>query len=182
MPPYFDDGKMPAPLNRRQRGSGCCKAPTRISLKQRIEWYGKQRRRFIRLHALNCWVSRRHVEVGRPNVHGRDTSPPPHGRFCAAGGRRADRTIRSTRRRPARLYGDKGLRLPSCRRLLRVPRHHSQDRSALGRVPHAARSLLLEVEWSLAWLANRRLAVRYERRPDIPTTFLHLACAMLRPR
>jgi hypothetical protein len=37
-----------------------------------------------------------------------------------------------------------------------------------------------KVERSLAWLANRRLTVRYERRPDIPTAFLHLACALIR--
>jgi IS4 transposase len=36
------------------------------------------------------------------------------------------------------------------------------------------------VEWSLAWLlANRRLTVRYERRADILTAFLHLACALV---
>ena len=33
---------------------------------------------------------------------------------------------------------------------------------------------------SLAWLlANRRLTVRYERRADILTAFLHLACALI---
>jgi transposase len=33
-----------------------------------------------------------------------------------------------------------------------------------------------KVERSLAWLlANRRLTIRYERRADIPTAFLHLA-------
>jgi len=37
------------------------------------------------------------------------------------------------------------------------------------------------VERSLAWLlANRRLMVRYERRADILTAFLHLARADLR--
>jgi hypothetical protein len=36
------------------------------------------------------------------------------------------------------------------------------------------------VERSLAWLlANRRLVVRYERRADILTAFLHLACALI---
>jgi transposase len=35
-----------------------------------------------------------------------------------------------------------------------------------------------KVERSLAWLlANRRLTVRYERRADILTAFLRLACA-----
>jgi hypothetical protein len=34
--------------------------------------------------------------------------------------------------------------------------------------------------YSLAWLlANRRLTVRYERRADILTAFLHLACALI---
>jgi hypothetical protein len=28
-------------------------------------------------------------------------------------------------------------------------------------------------------LANRRLTVRYERRADILTTFLHLACVLI---
>jgi transposase len=38
---------------------------------------------------------------------------------------------------------------------------------------------IVEVERSLAWLlANRRLTVRYERRADILTAFLHLACAL----
>jgi len=36
------------------------------------------------------------------------------------------------------------------------------------------------VDRSLAWLlANRRLMVRYERRADILTAFLHLACALI---
>ena len=38
----------------------------------------------------------------------------------------------------------------------------------------------MEVERSLAWLpANWRLTVRYERRADILTAFLHLACALI---
>ena len=37
-----------------------------------------------------------------------------------------------------------------------------------------------KVERSLAWvLANRRLTIRYERRADILTAFLHLACGLL---
>jgi hypothetical protein len=37
-----------------------------------------------------------------------------------------------------------------------------------------------KVERSLAWLlANRRLTVRYERRADVLTAFLHLACALI---
>ena len=37
-----------------------------------------------------------------------------------------------------------------------------------------------KVERSLAWLlANRRLTIRYERRADILTAFLQLACALI---
>jgi transposase len=37
-----------------------------------------------------------------------------------------------------------------------------------------------KVERSLAWLlANRRLTVRYERRADILSAFLDLACALI---
>jgi hypothetical protein len=37
-----------------------------------------------------------------------------------------------------------------------------------------------KVERSLAWLlANRRLTVRYERRADILTALLRLACALI---
>jgi transposase len=39
------------------------------------------------------------------------------------------------------------------------------------------------VERSLAWLvANRRLTVRDERRAEILTAFLHLACALMGTR
>jgi hypothetical protein len=37
----------------------------------------------------------------------------------------------------------------------------------------------VDVVRSLAWLlADRRLTVRYERRADLLTAFLHLACAL----
>jgi transposase len=37
-----------------------------------------------------------------------------------------------------------------------------------------------KVERALAWLlANRRLTVRYERRADLLTAFLHLGCALV---
>jgi transposase len=37
-----------------------------------------------------------------------------------------------------------------------------------------------KVERSLAWLlANRRLTVRYERRANMLTAFLQLACALI---
>jgi hypothetical protein len=36
------------------------------------------------------------------------------------------------------------------------------------------------VERSLAWLlANQRLTVRYERRADMVSALLHLACALI---
>jgi hypothetical protein len=36
------------------------------------------------------------------------------------------------------------------------------------------------VERTLAWVARRRrLAIRYERRPDIHEAFLHLTCSLI---
>ena len=87
------------------------------------------------------------------------------------------------RRRPAKLHGDKGYDYPSCRRLLRrrgisprIARRGVESTTRLGR--HR-----WKVERSLAWLlANRHLTVRYERRADILTAFLHLACALIYAR
>jgi transposase len=84
------------------------------------------------------------------------------------------------RRRPAKLHGDKGDDDPTCRRMLRrrgitprIARRGVESSQRLGR--HR-----WKVERSLAWLlANRRLTVRYERRADILTAFLHLACALI---
>ena len=84
------------------------------------------------------------------------------------------------RRRPAKLHGDKGYDFPGCRRLLRrrgicprIARRGVESSARLGR--HR-----WKVERSLAWLlANRRLTVRYERRADILTAFLLLACALI---
>jgi transposase len=84
------------------------------------------------------------------------------------------------RKRPAKLHGDKGYDYPTCRQLLRrrgitprIARRGIESSTRLGR--HR-----WKVERSLAWLlANRRLTVRYERRADILTAFLHLACALL---
>jgi transposase len=83
------------------------------------------------------------------------------------------------RKRPAKLHADKGYDFPGCRRLLRrrgitapIARRGIDSSTRLGR--HR-----WKVERSLAWLlANRRLTVRYERRADILTAFLHLACAL----
>jgi transposase len=84
------------------------------------------------------------------------------------------------RRRPAKLHGDKGYDYPGCRQLLRrrgitarIARRGVESNTRLGH--HR-----WKVERSLAWLlANRRLTVRYERRADIMTAFLHLACALI---
>ena len=55
----------------------------------------------------------------------------------------------------------------------RIARRGVESSSRLGR--HR-----WKVERSLAWLlANRRLTVRYERRADILTALLRLACALI---
>ena len=84
------------------------------------------------------------------------------------------------RRRPAKLHGDKGYDYPGCRQLLRrrgitarIARRGVESNTQLGHHQW-------KVERSLAWLlVNRRLTVRYERRADILTAFLHLACALI---
>jgi IS5 family transposase len=84
------------------------------------------------------------------------------------------------RKRPVKLHADKGYDLPGCRRALRrrgisprIARRGVESSTRLGR--HR-----WKVERSLAWLlANRRLTIRYERRADILTAFLHLACALI---
>ena len=89
------------------------------------------------------------------------------------------------RRRPAKLHGDKGYDYPSCRQLLRrrgitprIARRGLESNTRLGR--HRWKPDPDGVERSLAWLlANRRLTVRYERRADVLTAFLHLACALI---
>jgi hypothetical protein len=84
------------------------------------------------------------------------------------------------RRRPAKLHADKGYDYPRCRQALRrrgirarVARRGLDSSQRLGR--HRWR-----VERSIAWLvSNRRLGTRYERRADILTGLLHLACALI---
>jgi transposase len=84
------------------------------------------------------------------------------------------------RRRPAKLHLDKGYDYPRCRRALRrrgitprIARRGIESSQRLGRHRYV-------VERSLAWLVGyRRLQVRYERRADILTAFLHLACALM---
>jgi transposase len=84
------------------------------------------------------------------------------------------------RRRPAKLHLDKGYDYPRCRRALRrrgiiprIARRGIESSQRLGRHRFV-------VERSLAWLVGyRRLQVRYERRADILTAFLQLACALM---
>ena len=79
-------------------------------------------------------------------------------------------------RAPARPYYD----YPRCRWALRrrgvtprIARRGVESSQRLGRHRYV-------VERSLAWLVgSRRLQVRYERRADILTAFLHLACALI---
>jgi IS5 family transposase len=84
------------------------------------------------------------------------------------------------RRRPAKLHADKGYDYPRCRRALRrrgitprIARRGIESSGKLGRHRYV-------VERSLAWLVGyRRLQVRYERRADILTALLQLACALI---
>ena len=83
-------------------------------------------------------------------------------------------------RRPAKLHADKGYDDPGCPRVLRRRGICPADRP-----PGVESSARLgrhrwTVERSLAWLvANRRLTVRDERRAEILTACLHLACALI---
>jgi IS5 family transposase len=84
------------------------------------------------------------------------------------------------RQRPAKLHLDKGYDYPRCRRALRrrgiTPRIARRGIESSGRLGHHR----YVVERSLAWLVGyRRLQVRYERRADILTAFLQLACALI---
>ena len=84
------------------------------------------------------------------------------------------------RKRPAKLHGDKAYDYPRCRRALRrrgitprIARRGIESSARLGRYRYV-------VERSLAWLLGyRRLQVRDERRADILTAFLRLACALM---
>jgi transposase len=84
------------------------------------------------------------------------------------------------RKRPAKLHADKGYDFPRCRRHLRrrgiiarIARRGIDSSQKLGRHRWV-------VERTLAWFArHRRLAVRYERRPDIHQALLHLTCSLV---
>ena len=82
--------------------------------------------------------------------------------------------------RPAKLHADKAYDIPRCRAYLRrrgigvrIARKGIESSERLGR--HR-----WPVERTIAWLTgHRRLATRYERRADILTGLLHLACALI---
>jgi transposase len=84
------------------------------------------------------------------------------------------------RRKPDRLLADRGYDHDRYRRLLRrrgikplIARRGTAHGSGLGRQRWV-------VERGFAHLHNfRRLRIRYERRPEIHTAFLILACAIL---
>jgi transposase len=84
------------------------------------------------------------------------------------------------RRRPARLYADKGYDYAFCRAacrerhiIPRIARKGIESSQKLGRHRWV-------VERTLAWLGRfRRLVVRYERRADIHQAFLSLGCALI---
>ena len=84
------------------------------------------------------------------------------------------------RRRPALLIADRGYDHDKYRRLLRerriphrIARRKTEHGSGLGRWRWV-------VERTFAWLhAFRRLATRYERRGDIHTGFLAIACCLI---
>jgi IS5 family transposase len=84
------------------------------------------------------------------------------------------------RRRPDKLHADKGYDHRFCRwacrarRIIpRIARRGIENSTRLGR--HR-----WKVERTLAWMARfRRLAIRYERRPDIHLAFTTLAAAII---
>jgi transposase len=84
------------------------------------------------------------------------------------------------RRRPAKLHADKAYDSAKNRRALRrrgiiprIARRGIDSSERLGRYRWV-------VERELAWLhRNRRLLVRYERRPELHQAFLHLGCALV---
>jgi transposase len=84
------------------------------------------------------------------------------------------------RRRPERLYADRGYDSNPHRRALRrrgikpkIARRKTEHGSGLGRFRWV-------IERSFAWLHQfKRLLVRYERRADIHEAFLSLACSLI---
>jgi transposase len=84
------------------------------------------------------------------------------------------------RRRPKRLYGDRAYDSEPHRQALRsrgirpyFAKRRSEHGSGLGRYRWV-------VERTFAWLRqNRRLRIRYERRPRIHKAFLTIGCALI---
>lgn len=84
------------------------------------------------------------------------------------------------RRRPEKLHADKGYDFERCRRAARqrhiwprIARRGVESTQRLGRHRWV-------VERTLSWLhRQRRLRIRYERRPDIHQAFLTLACSLI---
>lgn len=106
------------------------------------------------------------------SCHG-DTSPTSTQREAAA--------LRGRpRRRPRRLYADRGYDFDKYRRLLRkrgikplIARRGVAHGSGLGKVRWA-------VERAFAWLHQfKRLRIRYERRADLHQGLLELACSLV---
>lgn len=86
-----------------------------------------------------------------------------------------------SRKRPGKLYADKGYDFRVCRQALRVrsiipriARRGIESSQRLGRYRWV-------VERTLSWLLKgfRRLRVRYERRDDIHQAFLQLGCIFI---
>lgn len=84
------------------------------------------------------------------------------------------------RKRPKKLYADKGYDFGVYRRSLRargivprIARRGIEAKERLGRYRWV-------VERVFAWLNQfKRLAIRYERRADIHEAFLHLGCSLI---
>jgi len=85
------------------------------------------------------------------------------------------------RKRPAKLYADKGYDFPRC---LDALRKRGINKARIGRRGVDSSERLGRYGWvverTLSWLNRyRRLKVRYERREDIHQAFLDLGCALI---
>jgi transposase len=84
------------------------------------------------------------------------------------------------RRRPAQVYGDRGYDSQPHRRELR--KRGIRPQLAKRGTPHGSGlgAYRWVVERTLAWLhQNRRLRVRYERRPELHEAFVDIACSLI---
>lgn len=94
-----------------------------------------------------------------------------------------DARLGYAQRTPDKLHADKGYDFPRCRVMLRC--RGIEPRIARRGVDSSIRlgQHRWKVERTFAWLMNfRRLAVRYERRPDLYQSFCSLACALIAVR